>query len=59
MLPDRIRPTLPSETMLWTLIASFSMMRKGCDFCCGKIPSTELFCGGVKRERERGNGFNK
>lgn len=55
MLPARIRPTLPRETILWTLIASVSMIRKGCDFCCGKIPSTELFCGCQRSKHSRHN----
>uniref|UniRef100_A0A8D8FV57 (northern house mosquito) hypothetical protein n=1 Tax=Culex pipiens TaxID=7175 RepID=A0A8D8FV57_CULPI len=46
-LPARIRPTRPSEVMLWMLSASPSITRKGCvvrDVDDVYTPSTELFC---------------
>lgn len=53
ILPARMRPTRPKDTMLCTLIASVSMIRNGCVFCCdGKMPSTELFCNGRRKVKE-------
>lgn len=44
-VPAKIRPTRPNDVILCMLIASFSIIRKGCDDRCGaKTPSTELFC---------------
>lgn len=53
-LPAKIRPTRPSEVMLWMLSASPSITRKGCvvrDVDDVYTPSTELFCKGLKARK--------
>lgn len=48
-VPANMRPTRPNDVILCILMASFSIIRKGCvDRCGANTPSTELFCGHIE-----------